>query len=257
MFVRKCSVPVVFLAVCLFPLSPAFADLLQYVSVSGSGSGSGNIAAPFGCPPPGTEVRLPFSFSGGRLQTDVGSYSFSQSGSASCNSVVASSSVNQSVVATAQSLMVTNVVSANVAGGAAVAASATASDVLAITFDLSQPALVNFTESLSNVCQGGPPPFYPPQPCPMYGPESADASASVGLNSGSIPLLPSFTLNPGFYTLTVLGSASAWTQVIAQGTSTLSLDAEFTAIPEPRWLAGLAVLLLIGVQIGRRSAAHS
>lgn len=203
------------------------------------------------------EVKLPFSFSGGRLQTGLGTYSFSQSGSSSCNWIVASSSVNQGVVATAQSLMVTNVVNAYVAAGALTVGNAGASDSLMLSFFLDEPALVNLTESLTNVCQG----FMGPGPgCPISGPETANASASAvltGPGGGSIPLLASFMLSPGPYILTVSGSASTWTDVLVTASSTLSLDAEFTAIPEPRWLVGVAGLLLVGVHRIRRIAAQN
>ncbi len=271
MFVRKCQFLVFLVVVPLFPLSPAFADLLTGVSINGSVSGSGDLNAFLGCPPysPPDQNSPPdqsYSFSGSNSQTGVGNYSLGKSGSVNCKGNTNASSADQSADVTGKSFMVTDEVSATTSGPYSID-NANASSSLTLSFDLSQAALVDFSESFNTFC-GFTFLFFPgqtyPGPCSSFGPlypiDMANATASVELigPGGNVPLLPSFILGPGDYTLNVSGSASAMSfNVPFEGFSSLSLDAEFTAIPEPRWLAGLAVLLLVGLHGARRAAARN
>lgn len=258
---------IVFLAVSLFPLSPAFADLLTGVSVSGSVSGSGDLNALLGCPAyfPISPLDQSYSFSGSNSQTGVGNYSLGKSGSVACEENVNYASADQSADVTGKSFMVTDEVSAATAGGPGFLENANASSSLTLSFDLNQAALVDFSESFNTFC-GFTFLFFPgqtyPGPCSsqILPYDMANATGSVELMGpgGNVPLLPSFILGPGDYTLNVSGSASAMTLDIPfEGYSWLSLDAEFTAIPEPRWLAGMAVILLVGLHGARRMAARS
>lgn len=246
----------VFLTLSLFPASLAFADLLSGVSVSGSVSGSGNLDASAGCPGYPT-FNQGYSFSQSNSQSGLGSYSLNQSGNVTCGSTTASSAT-QGADVTGNSFMVTDVVSASTGGGAGFIESANASSSLTLSFDLNQPALVDLTQSLNISCEY----LFPSSgTCPLsLSLVMANATASVQLigPGGDVPLLPSLNLGNGDYKLEVSGSASAMTiDIPGSGVSNLSLDAEFTAIPEPRWLSGLAVLLLVGLHRFRRAAAQN
>lgn len=228
-----CRYLLIVLVLSLCSVSRGFADLMN-VSINGSVSG---IAVCQFTPNP-----VSSSFSGMNSQTGFGTYSLARSGGLGCSAFLgASDSANQAADVALDSLTVSTQVRTAAQGQSGVViASANASSTLTIAFDLSGPSVMDLTGSLTNVCSA---PFN--FGCGSPFPFGVNASGSVQLTGPAVNITQtngSFTLDSGHYVLVATNFASSNTDFAVSSSSTLSLDAEFTAIPEPRWLVVVPIL---------------
>lgn len=244
-----CRYLLIVLVLSLCSVSRGFADLMN---VSINGSVSGIAVCQFGTPNP-----VSSSFSGTNSQTGFGAYSLARSGGQGCSAFLgASDSANQAADVAVDSLTVSTQVRTAAQGQSGVViASANASSTLTIAFDLSGPSVMDLTGSLTNVCGSTPFNFG----CGSQFPFGVNAFGSVQLTGPAVNITQtngSFTLDSGHYVLVATNFASSNTDFAVSSSSTLSLDAEFTAIPEPRWLlVAPTLLLLVRHRVIYRSAA--
>jgi hypothetical protein len=238
--------PLCFLAVSLFTVS-SFADILD-VSVTGSVNVNGSFNnGILEC----ANFPQDFSLGGANSLEGLGAYSLTKSGSEDCTPFFEpynSASASQTADVTSTSLTLATDVSASSQGANGtffVFSSAGASSTLTITFDLSEPSVMDLTGSIVNKCEN---PIFFFSGCPSDAPLSGDAEASVELTGPGVDITQtngSFTLDPGHYVLTASNFASSDTDIAVDSFSDLSLGAEFREIPEPRWLIVLPILLLL------------
>ena len=235
---------------------PSLAEIIN-VSITGGVSGSEDVQ----CFDTSLCLSNSATFSNGNTQLGYGMYALSGSGSTVLD-FPAAGSAKQTADTTASGFAVDLMTDANYSGLANTLGTSSVSNTLTLTFHLTQRSTLDLTGSLNMQCFQ----FFLPG-CfiePRDETESIELKGSGfdfsqdGILYSNEPVSFSATLNPGDYTLVAFSGPFAESQVPMDAPFEISLNAEFTAIPEPSWAVTAPVLFLAvwhGISLRRRRRA--
>ena len=232
---RVTSCPHAFTAVIvlLLAISPASADPISNVSVNGSIGATGTFL--------GTNLVCPaFGFNVNLTQQGIGDQTVNGSGQATCTVppfASMSGTAQQTAQVTSNAISVTGIVDGNLVAGGGVEDNFTANETVGFSFDVTVPTVMDLTISASEGCEGF---------AGFCGPELGMIGIDVSPPNQLllVPFHITETLQPGPHFVFESQSTISTTPAVATSVSTFTLDATFTPVPEPRWLALFACLLI-------------
>jgi hypothetical protein len=237
----------------LLAAAPCFADVVP-ISVSEQVNGMGFVDICDFNFRPGCLVITSSSFSFGDSNNQPGPFTTNKSGDANSGSIDASGQAQQTSNVTSDNINVQMSTQFQINGfNYRFGAMGSVNNDFALQFDLTSPATLHLTGSLSA--------FFPPLPYGA-GTESisvlftgpgidftASSPCAVPCSLEPQPFDQYFSLNPGIYNVSALADTAFTSGSILLGYEELdgflSLQADFTAVPEPLWTPMVPAMLVL------------